>query len=134
MKRTALLSICALTGVAQTFNIEHYPKVARVADPHISPDGRSVMIVVSHPNYVDNHFDSKLIRVSLPSGELTHQRRTGDTRVPFMRSYKLYHALRERGQDVKMILYRVPGHFLADPYRIRDIDRWWADRFSERLP
>jgi dipeptidyl aminopeptidase/acylaminoacyl peptidase len=79
MKRIALLSICALTSIAQTFNIEDYAKVARVADPHISPDGRSVVVVVSHPNYVDNHFDSELVRVGLPSGavrELTHQRKT----------------------------------------------------------
>jgi dipeptidyl aminopeptidase/acylaminoacyl peptidase len=79
MKRIALFSICALTSVAQTFQIEDYAKVARVADPHISPDGRNVVVVVSHPNYVDDHFDSELVRVSLPSGairELTHQRKT----------------------------------------------------------
>jgi dipeptidyl aminopeptidase/acylaminoacyl peptidase len=58
---------------------------------------------------------------------------TGDVRVPVTQSYKLYHALRERGQEVKMILYPVSGHFPADPYRLRDIDRRWADWFSERL-
>ena len=57
----------------------------------------------------------------------------GDVRVPVTQSYKLYNALRERGQEVKMILYPVPGHFPADPYRVRDIDRRWADWFSERL-
>jgi dipeptidyl aminopeptidase/acylaminoacyl peptidase len=58
---------------------------------------------------------------------------TGDMRVPVTQSYKLFHALRERGQEVRMVLYPVPGHFPADPYRIRDIDRRWAEWFSERL-
>jgi len=58
---------------------------------------------------------------------------TGDMRVPVTQSYKLFHALRERGQEVKMFLYPVPGHFPADPYRVRDIDRRWMEWFAERL-
>lgn len=58
---------------------------------------------------------------------------TGDVRVPVTQSYKLYHALRERGRDVRMILWPVPGHFPADPVRARDIDRKWAEYFEERL-
>lgn len=71
-----LLPVCA---AAQTFGIEQYASVARVTDPHIAPDGRTAVVVVSHPNYSENHFDSELVRVSLPSGatrELTHQRKT----------------------------------------------------------
>jgi dipeptidyl aminopeptidase/acylaminoacyl peptidase len=58
---------------------------------------------------------------------------TGDVRVPVTQSYKLYNALRERGRDVRMRLWPVPGHFPADPYRSRDIDRKWAEFFEERL-
>jgi dipeptidyl aminopeptidase/acylaminoacyl peptidase len=58
---------------------------------------------------------------------------TGDMRVPVTQSYKLFHALRERGQEVRMFLYPVPGHFPADPYRIRDIDRRWIEWFVDRL-
>jgi dipeptidyl aminopeptidase/acylaminoacyl peptidase len=58
---------------------------------------------------------------------------TGDVRVPVTQSYKLYNALRERGQDVRMKLWPVPGHFPADPHRARDIDREWADFFVGRL-
>ena len=79
MKLVALLFILAAPGVAQTFGVGDYAKVARVADPHISPDGHSVVVVLSRPNYVENHFDSELVRVSLPSGALrqvTHQRKT----------------------------------------------------------
>jgi dipeptidyl aminopeptidase/acylaminoacyl peptidase len=58
---------------------------------------------------------------------------TGDVRVPVTQSYKLYNALQERGRDVRMKLWPVPGHFPADPYRARDIDREWAEYFVQRL-
>ncbi len=57
----------------------------------------------------------------------------GDVRVPVTQSYKLFNALKERGQDVRMILYPVPGHTPADPFRARDIDKKWAEWFEERL-
>jgi dipeptidyl aminopeptidase/acylaminoacyl peptidase len=58
---------------------------------------------------------------------------TGDERVPVVESYKLFNALRERGRDVKMVLYPVPGHTPGDPYRLRDLDKRWADWFTEYL-
>ncbi|MEO8028374.1 MAG: prolyl oligopeptidase family serine peptidase, partial [Bryobacteraceae bacterium] len=58
---------------------------------------------------------------------------TGDVRVPVTQSYKLFNALKERGRDVRMVLYPVPGHFPADPYRSRDIDKRWAEWFEQRL-
>ncbi len=58
---------------------------------------------------------------------------TGDVRVPVTQSYKLYNALKERGQDVRMILYPVPGHFPADPFRARDVDKRWMEWFEQRL-
>jgi dipeptidyl aminopeptidase/acylaminoacyl peptidase len=58
---------------------------------------------------------------------------TGDVRVPVTQSYKLYNALRERGQDVRMRLWPVPGHFPADPWRARDIDQKWAEFFEDRF-
>lgn len=58
---------------------------------------------------------------------------TGDVRVPVTQSYKLYNALKERGQDVRMVLWPVPGHFPADPWRARDVDRKWAEFFEARL-
>jgi len=58
---------------------------------------------------------------------------TGDVRVPVTQSYKLLNALKERGQDVRMVLYPVPGHFPADPFRARDVDKRWAEWFEQRL-
>ena len=56
---------------------------------------------------------------------------TGDVRVPVTQSYKLLHALRERGQEARLILYPVAGHMPADPYRARDIQRRWMEWFAE---
>lgn len=56
-----------------------------------------------------------------------------DMRVPVTQSYELLNALHERGRDVRLRLYPVGGHVPADPYRARDVDRHWADWFSERL-
>lgn len=56
-----------------------------------------------------------------------------DERVPVVESYKLFNALRERGREVQMALYPVSGHMPADPYRQRDIDKRWADWFTEHL-
>lgn len=61
---------------------------------------------------------------------------TGDERVTVSQSYKLYHALKDNGVEVKFIVYPVSGHFPADPIHQRDIRRRWvewiADHFSGR--
>jgi dipeptidyl aminopeptidase/acylaminoacyl peptidase len=58
---------------------------------------------------------------------------TGDVRVPVTQSYRLYNALKERGRDVRLRLWPVPGHFPADPWRARDVDREWVEYFVQRL-
>jgi len=35
--------------------------VTRVSDPQISPDGRSIVLIVSHANYEDNRYDGDLV-------------------------------------------------------------------------
>ena len=84
--------------------------------------------------------DLELMKEQSPMTSVDHMKTpllmisdTGDMRVPVTQSYKLFHALRERGQEVRMFLYPVPGHFPADPYRIRDIDRRWMEWFADRL-
>ncbi|MFN8575014.1 MAG: S9 family peptidase [Gemmatimonadaceae bacterium] len=57
----------------------------------------------------------------------------GDVRVPVTQSYKLFNALRERGREVRMKVWPVPGHFPGDPYRARDVDREWSEYFVQRL-
>jgi dipeptidyl aminopeptidase/acylaminoacyl peptidase len=42
--------------------------LVKVADPQIAPDGKSIVIVVSRPNYDDNRHDAELILVDVATG------------------------------------------------------------------
>ncbi|HEY0157240.1 MAG TPA: S9 family peptidase [Thermoanaerobaculia bacterium] len=53
-------------------------RVVNVADPQLSPDGRSVVALVSRPNVKDNRSDSELVLIDVASGAqrpLTSERR-----------------------------------------------------------
>ena len=58
---------------------------------------------------------------------------TGDLRVPITESYKLYHALDDRGVPVKFVAYPIPGHFPEDPVHRRDVYRRWCDWIEQRF-
>ena len=56
---------------------------------------------------------------------------TGDERVTVSQSYKLYHALKDNGVEVKFVVYPVPGHFPPDPVHRRDVRRRWVEWIAE---
>lgn len=58
-----LLAASAL-GAAQ-FGIEQAGKIVRVADPQISPDGRSIALVVSRANFEEDRYDPELVLVEV---------------------------------------------------------------------
>lgn len=58
---------------------------------------------------------------------------TLDPRVTVTQSYKLYHALKDNGTEVKFIAYPVPGHFPRDPVHQRDVFRRWIGWIEEHL-
>lgn len=58
---------------------------------------------------------------------------TGDQRVPITQSYKMYHALKDRGTTVEFWAYPVAGHFPADPVRSQDVDRRWIEWIAKYL-
>ena len=61
---------------------------------------------------------------------------TGDERVTVSQSYKLYHALKDNGVEVKFVVYPVSGHYPSDPVHRRDVlRRWvgWIDQHFERV-
>jgi dipeptidyl aminopeptidase/acylaminoacyl peptidase len=69
--------LCAPSFGAR-FGIEHLGKLARVADPQISPDGKSIVAVVSRPNYEDNRYDAELVLIDVATRKqrvLTRDRR-----------------------------------------------------------
>ena len=73
------LSVAAAFSLsAARFDLTHLEKISRVADPQISPDGKSIVILVSHPNFAEDRYDSDLVLVDVASGQkrmLTHERR-----------------------------------------------------------
>ena len=76
---TVLIALLSATlGYGARFDIPSVGKLARVADPQISPDGKSIVVIVSRPNYEDNRFDAELVLVDIASGQqrvLSHDRR-----------------------------------------------------------
>jgi dipeptidyl aminopeptidase/acylaminoacyl peptidase len=70
--------LCLPAFAASRFDVLHLDKITRVADPQISPDGKSIVVVASHPNYADDRYDADLVLVDVASGRrraLTHDRR-----------------------------------------------------------
>ena len=73
----ALILLFVLAGlllppgaVASTgrFDLEALGRLTKVSDPQISPDGRSIVVIVSRPNYDDNRTDSEMVLVDIATG------------------------------------------------------------------
>ena len=59
------------------FELADYAKLVGITDPQISPDGKSVVIVVSRPDYTNNRSNAELVLVDVVSKKrtvLTHER------------------------------------------------------------
>jgi dipeptidyl aminopeptidase/acylaminoacyl peptidase len=73
------LALCGLPSpAASRFDLSHLEKISRVADPQISGDGKSIVIVVSRPNFAEDRYDADLVLVDVASGQhrrITHDRR-----------------------------------------------------------
>ena len=82
-------------GASRRIGLEDLARLMRPSDPQISPDGKTIAIVVSHPNYDDNRHDAELILVDVATGaqrvltrgrqELAHPRWSpGGERLAFL--------------------------------------------------
>ncbi|MCZ2472563.1 S9 family peptidase [Aquirufa ecclesiirivi] len=84
MRITIILSTVLLLAFGQNsvyaqkkFELADYSKFVGISDPQISPDGKSVVIVVSRPDYLQNRFNTELVLVDVASGKrrvFTHDR------------------------------------------------------------
>ncbi len=63
-----LLLLIPAAAMAARFDLNAARSLVRVGDPQISPDGRSVVVVVSEANYETNRWESKLVLVDAASG------------------------------------------------------------------
>ena len=51
------------------FELTDYAKFVNISDPQISPDGKSVVIVVSRPDYIQNRFNAELVLINVADGK-----------------------------------------------------------------
>jgi dipeptidyl aminopeptidase/acylaminoacyl peptidase len=63
-----LVMICGASATARPIDIDDLGAMVRIASPRISPDGRSIVIVVSRPDYEENRFENRLVLVDIDSG------------------------------------------------------------------
>lgn len=68
-RSVAVWIVCCLAlpfcGAAEHFNLEHADRVVNLADPQITPDGKSVVISATRANFRDNVYESQLVRVDV---------------------------------------------------------------------
>jgi dipeptidyl aminopeptidase/acylaminoacyl peptidase len=74
--------------------------------------------------YIDQSPISSAWNVTTPTLILSD---VNDARVPITQSYKMFHALKDRGTTVEFWAYPVAGHFPSDPVRSQDVDRRWIE-------
>jgi hypothetical protein len=77
MRRAALIGILSLTALAPSgalgqsprrFELGDLAKLVNLISPQLSPDGRSVVVVVSRPNYSENRNDTELVLIDVRTG------------------------------------------------------------------
>jgi dipeptidyl aminopeptidase/acylaminoacyl peptidase len=65
-------------GKSRRVQLDDLGRVVRVSDPQISPDGKSIVVVMSRANYDENRYDAELVLVDVAGGKqrsLTQDRR-----------------------------------------------------------
>lgn len=77
-KTLVLIMMFAATLAAARFTVEQTGKIVRVTDPQISPDGKSIAVIVSRTNYEENRYDPELMLIDIGTRAqrvLTRERR-----------------------------------------------------------
>ena len=64
----AAVSAAPPPPAAKRFDLDQVPKLVRVSDPQIAPDGTSVVVVVSRANLDTDKWESQLVRVDIADG------------------------------------------------------------------
>lgn len=79
MRISLLLLLCGLTASAARYDIAAGAKIVRLADPQISPDGKSIAVLVTRANFEDDRYDAELVLVQTGNRKqrvLAHDRRS----------------------------------------------------------
>src|SRR5215475_2045191 len=76
---TITLLLVTASAQQRRMQLDDLGRLVRVSDPQISPDGKSIVIVVGRANYDENRYDTDLVMVDVASGAqrtLTSDRRS----------------------------------------------------------
>src|SRR5260370_20967771 len=68
----------SLSAQMRHIELNDYAKITSVSDPQISPDGRSIVFVVSRPNLEQDRSDRELVLIDIATGAqqvLTYERK-----------------------------------------------------------
>ena len=95
MTLPVLADVPTSTAALRRIHLDDLARLVRVSDPQISPDGKTIVIVVSRPNYDDNRHEAELVLVDVATGgqrvltrgrlELAHPRWSpGGKRLAFL--------------------------------------------------
>ena len=103
------------------FNVQMRYAMKGSATP-FSPGGEALYRAQSPISYVT--------RAKTPTLILSD---TGDFRVPYTQSFKLFRALKEAGVETSFVAIPVEGHFPGDPVRTREVFRRWVAWLEPRL-
>jgi dipeptidyl aminopeptidase/acylaminoacyl peptidase len=74
----ALLGVPSAPSQTRHIELKDFLKITTVSDPQISPDGKSIVVVVSRPNEDKDRRDNELVRIEIATGAqhvLTYDRR-----------------------------------------------------------
>ena len=99
---------------AQTRHIElnDYAKITSVSDPQISPDGKSIVFVVSRPNLEQDRSDRELVLIDIATGAqhvMTYERKgVGSPRLSPTGDRLAFVAVDGTGKDAKPQVFILP--------------------------
>jgi dipeptidyl aminopeptidase/acylaminoacyl peptidase len=64
----AALFAAALASAQRRIQLDDLAKVVTVSDPQISPDGKSIVCLVSRPNFEEDRYDNELVLIDVATG------------------------------------------------------------------